>query len=70
MVQSQPFILFLILLAISLAYFLYLLLIRPFRFKFSNFRVIASEICFICMSGLMAYYMYTASKGAGYSQTV
>ncbi len=56
--QSYIFVLYAVLGGISLAYFLFVLFVRPFKFGFSNFRILFIEFCFMVMDGFMAYYAY------------
>lgn len=68
--QSYLFALYVILGGISLAYFLFIIFVRPFKYGFTNFRILALEFCFMVMDGIMAYYTYQASKNNAYYDQV
>lgn len=68
--QSVTLALFIVVLVFDLAYFFYLLIVRPFVFMFSNIRLLILQIFFIIMNSIMVYYSYYSKDKTGYNLNI
>ena len=60
--ESQPFPMICVNTVISIVFFLYLLMVRPFQSAFTNFRVVFLELLVCLVNSAFCVYQYFAAK--------
>lgn len=51
-------------------YFSFVAVLRPFKFGYSNLRILFIEFCLALMNAIMAYYAYQATNTKYYNEFI